>query len=614
MHVEKEGPAVASRSRTAFLRFALLAIAIALLGLTGCAPRSSTTPDGAATPVKGGSVTIGYEQEPQILNSFITGGDMMATKDVESNVLLGLVRIKPHFSYEPMLAESIPDVANGGVTEASASTSFTVTWKIKKNAVWSDGTPVSADDVKFTWETIMSDKWQILTKSGYDIIDKAEVVDPKTIKFTFKETYAPYRELFSASYMVLPKHALEGKDFNTALNDTIPVASGPFMFKEWKKGDHITLSRNEKFWGPAAYLDEVVFKWVPDTNTEVAQLMTGEVDAVNPSPDPALIEQLRGAGTVMADPGTLWEHLAFNLEKPDVSDLKVRQAIAYTIDRQKIVDQVMLGQVKPLQDIFVPEQSQVYSPSWEMYKPDKAKAEALLAEAGYAKGTDGFYAKNGARLTLEFKTTSGNTGREKMFQIMQAQLKDVGIDVKFAFEEANTFFSASTPNGDFQVAEWAWIAAPDPTVKTLFSAEQLPPNGQNYYRYKNADVTKWINEADAEVDMAKRATLSKQISKQMAADLPIIPLYQRLSILAVKPYIHGATNNATLEGAFWNLSEWWKEAGASAPAESKPASKTTEPGASTTTSQPGAPGGSTGASEPAAPSGSGGSTGTSVTP
>lgn len=545
------------RMRSIVALLAVAALAIGVLGVAGCQPTTTTTGPTTTEPVKGGTLTVGYEQEPQILNSFITGGDMMSTKDVESNVLLGLVRIKPDFTYEPMLAEAIPDIANGGVTENP----FTVTWKIRKEAVWSDGKPVTADDVKFTWDTIMSSKWQILSKSGYEEITKAEVIDPKTVKLTFKAPYAPYREMFSASYMVLPKHALEGKDFNTVMNEAIPVASGPFIFKEWKKGDHITLARNDKFWGTPAYLDQVVFKWVPDTNTEIAQMKTGEVDAVNPSPDPSLIDQLKTTGEVMADPGTVWEHLAFNLTKPDVSDVKVRQAIAYSIDRQKIVDQVMLGQVKALNGIFVPEQKEVFSADWEIYKPDKAKADSLLTEAGYVKGANGYYAKGGKMLSLEFKTTAGNKGREKMFQILYSQLKEVGIDVKLVFEEANTFFGTSTPNGKFQVGEWAWVASPDPSVKTLFSAEQVPPKGQNYYRYKNADVTKWINEADNSVDMAKRAALSKQISKQMAADVPLIPLYQRLSILAVKNYVHGAKNNATLEGAFWNLGEWWKEAG-----------------------------------------------------
>lgn len=531
-------------------------LALALGMLAGCG--GATTPPTTGTePVKGGTLTIGYEQEPSILNSFVTGGDMMATKDVQSQVLLGLVQIQPDFTYKPMIAESIPELSNGLVTENP----FTVTWKIRKEAVWSDGKAITADDVKFTYDTIMNPDLPILSKSGYEEIEKAEVIDPQTIKLTFKAPYAPYRELFSSSYMVLPKHALEGKDFATVMNESIPVASGPFMFKEWAKGDHITIVRNDKYFGTPAWLDGVVFKWVPDTNTEVAQMKTGEVDAVNPSPDPSLIDQLKTAGTVMADPGTVWEHLAFEMEKPDVSDLKVRQAVAYGIDRKKIVEQVMLGQVKPLDDIFVPEQAAFFSSPWAVYQNDKAKSEALLVEAGYAKGADGFYAKGGKKLTLEFKTTAGNKGREKMFQILQSQLKEVGIDVKFAFEDADTFFGTSTPNGAFQVGEWAWVASPDPSVKTLFSSEQLPPDGQNYYRYKNADVTKWINEADNTIDLTARAALSKQISAQMAKDLPLIPMYQRLSILAVKNYVHGAKNNATLEGPFFNLGEWWMEAG-----------------------------------------------------
>lgn len=542
-------------TRKSVTMLVVVGLVIGLVGLAGC----RTTPGtGGDQPVTGGTLTIGYEQEPDILNPFITGGDMMATKDVLSQVLVGLIRINPDFTYEPVLAEEIPDLENGGVTEDP----FTVTWKIKKDAVWNDGTPVTADDVKFTYDTIMDSKWQILSKAGYEDIEKAEVVDDKTVKFTFKKVYAPYREMFSASYMILPKHALEGKDFNTVMNKGFTFASGPFQFKEWKKGDHITLVRNEEFWGTKAYLDTVVWKWIPDTNTEIAQMKTGEVDAINPSPDSALVEQLKAIPgcQVMADPGTVWEHLAFQLEKPDVSDLKVRQAIAYTIDRDKIVQEVMKGQVKPLQDIFVPEQKEVYSSAWEIYKPDKAKAESLLQEAGYAKGADGFYAKNGVKLTLEFKTTANNKGRETMFQILQAQLKDVGIDVTLVFEDSSVFFgkTGSTTLGKYQVAEWAWVAAPDPSVKTLFSAEQLPPDGQNYYRYMSDDVTKWINEADATVDMTERAKLSKQISEQMAKDVPLIPMYQRIQILAVGEDVKGAKNNATLEGAFYNLGEWWK--------------------------------------------------------
>jgi peptide/nickel transport system substrate-binding protein len=544
------------RTRTAIALLVVLCLALGL-GLTGCGTATTTTGTGTE-PVKGGTVTVGYEQEPAILNPFIESGDMMATKDVISNVLLGLIRIKPDFTYEPMLAEEIPEISNGGVTNGP----FTVTWKLKKAAVWSDGKPITADDVKFTFDTIMSDKWKILSKSGYEDVEKCEVVDEKTVKFTYKKMVASYREWLSASYCILPKHALEGKDFDTVMNESIPVASGPFIFKEWKKGDHITLVRNEKYWGTKANLDSVVFKWVPDTNTELAQMKTGEVDVINPSPDPSLIAQMKAIPNVevQANPGTIWEHFAFNTSKPIVNDVKVRQAIAYAIDRTKITQEVMLGQVKPLDSIFVPEQAAVYAPAWGKYAYDKAKAEALLKEAGYTKGADGIMAKGGTKLSLEWKTTAGNKGREKMGQIIQAQLKEVGIDLVLKFEEAQTFFGETTPKGNFVTGEWAWLASPDPSVTTLFSSKALPPDGQNYYRYDSAKVTQLITDADAEADPVKRADLSKQIATQMAEDVPLIPLYQRLSLLAFSTKIHGPANNATLEGVFWNMGDWWKEA------------------------------------------------------
>ncbi len=552
---------MSDRFRKPLLIVLAIALTIALGLAAGCGTKTAEEPKNGDGPVVGGDLVIGYEQEPQILNPFIEGGDMMATKDVISNVLYGLLRVKPDFTYEPLLAEEVPTLENGLVTENP----FTVTWKLKKDAKWSDGTAVSSADVKFTWETVMKEDFKILSRLGYEDIESVETPDDKTVKVTFKKTYAPYRDLFSVSYCVLPKHALEGKDFNTVMNESIPVASGPFVFSEWKKGDSITLKRNDGFWGTKANLDSATFKYIPDTNTQLAQFKTGEVDVINPAPDVNLLDQMKESGEVQADPGTIWEHMAFNMDKDHVKDVKVRQAIAYAIDRQAIVDQVMMGQVKTLNSILVPEQATFYSPAWEKYTLDKAKAESLLAEAGYAKGADGYYAKDGKRLSLEIKTTAGNKGREKIQQIMQANLKDVGIELKINNEDATKFFGESTTGGNFVIGIWAWLASPDPSQTTLFSEDSIPDKGQNYYRYRNKEVTRWLKDSDATADEAERADLLKKVQTQMAEDVPLIPLYQRLSVVAFRPNVYGPQNNPTIEGVFWNLGEWWmdKEAEAS---------------------------------------------------
>jgi len=545
---------LSDRLRTSLAIILSFALALSMFGAVGCQRASEEPAPPAETPVAGGDLVIGYDQEPAILNPLKKGGDMMATKDAISNVLYGLLRAKPDLTYEALLAEEVPTVENGLVTESP----FTVTYKIKEEAVWSDGTPITSADVKFTWETIMSDDWKILSRLGYEKITAIETPDDKTAKLIFSEPYAPYRDLFSSSGCVLTKHALEGQDFDTVLNDAIPVASGPFVFDKWNKGDSIVLARNDAFWGPnKAYLDTVTFKYIPETNTIIAQFETGEVQAINPPPDVSLIEQIDAAGEVQADPGTIWEHIAFNLEKPHVSDVKVRQAIAYGIDRQAIVDQVMAGQVKPLNSILVPEQPTYYTPAWEKYTLDKGKAEALLAEAGYAKGADGIYAKDGSKLTLKFRTTAGNVGREKMQQIVQANLKEVGIEIVIDNVDATTFFSESTVNGDFEMGEWAWLASPDPSATTLFASDSIPPDGQNYYRYRNAEVTQALKDSDVEAVESERIAFMKTVQELMAEDVPLIPLYQRLSILGYRSNIVGPQNNPTLEGVFWNLGEWW---------------------------------------------------------
>ncbi|MBE0475951.1 MAG: peptide ABC transporter substrate-binding protein [Coriobacteriia bacterium] len=535
-----------------------LALVLGLSLVTGCGRAAEGERGGderAVEPKVGGTLVIGYEQEPEILNPFIEGGDMMATKDVVANVLWGLVRVRPDFTYEPLLVEEVPTLENGLVTEDP----FTVTYKIREEAVWSDGTPVTGEDVEFTWQTTMDEKNKILSRTGYEDIERIDA-DGKTAKLTFKKPYAAYKDLFAVSQTLLPKHALEGKDFNEVINAEIPVASGPFVFKEWAKGDSITLERNEAFWSEhTSYLDAVTFKFIPDTNTEVAQFKTGEVDAINPAPDVSLIEQLEAVegADVQADPGTIWEHLGFNLEK--VSDARVRQAVAYAVDRDAISNQVMKGQVSPLQSIFVPEQASVYVSAWEKYAFDTTKAEQLLGEAGYAKGADGYYAKGGNRLTIEIKSTAGNAGREKVQQIMQSQLKDVGIELRIDNEEPSTFLGSTVVDGTYELGLWAWLASPDPGSTFLYASDAVPPGGQNYYRYRNDQVTEWLKASDAEVDEAARAELLKKVQTQIAEDVPLIPLYQRLSIVAARGGIHNVENNATLEGVFWNLGEWWKE-------------------------------------------------------
>src|SRR5680860_373203 len=248
------------------------------------APKTTEPP--ATEPLAGGTVVFGANEEPDVLNANVTAGNLFGTGIITTTMFRPAYMLTPDFEY-------VPDLIDGEaeVTEDP----FTVTYHIKEDAVWSDGTPVSSDDFEFTWQTMINPDFDITSRTGYELITEAVKEDDKTITFAFSELYAPYRELFSTAggTGVLPKHALEGEDFDNVWNEAIvnpetgePIANGPFIFSEWNQGQDLTVVRNEEYWGEPAHLDSIVFRFLEDSNTQVQALRGGEVDMLYPQPQP----------------------------------------------------------------------------------------------------------------------------------------------------------------------------------------------------------------------------------------------------------------------------------------------------------------------------------------
>jgi peptide/nickel transport system substrate-binding protein len=270
------------------------------------------------------------------------------------------------------------------------------------------------------------------------------------------------------------------------------------------------------------------------------------VQFIDPPPDIGLLDKLEGYDgvEVQVKAGTIWEHIAFNVEA--VPNLKVRQAIAYGINRKQVLDKILKGQVKPLESFLVPDQKPYYTPAWADYAHDPDRAEQLVKEAK----------SEGAKTEITFSTTAGDRLRETLQQVVQQQLKDVGITINIKNTSADTFFGQWTPEGKFEMGEWAWLANPDPSSTSLFSANQVPPKGQNYYRYKNQKVSDLLLESDKTVEVNKRADLLRKAQDLMVQDMPIIPMYQRPVYYAYADNLSGPQANPTLAGPFWNLEDW----------------------------------------------------------
>ena len=541
MSVEKARPeriGTTQISRRNFLKIGGAGLAgAALFGVAGCGGSGGQQGAGGGG---GNTLTVGYYEEPAILNNYLVGGDLAATGDMIASIQQSPLVILPDLSFGPQLADGMPKVVS--------DSPLTIEYKLKKGLTWSDGKPLTSEDARFSYDLIMDPKNKILTRTGWQDIDKFETPDDLTVRMTFKKDrpYAPWRTLLGGTEtQIWPKHIYEGEDFNKVANSKI-IGSGPFKLKEWKKGQSLTMVRNENYWGEKPALKEVVMRFIPDTNTQTASLQSAEVQFIDPPPDIGLLDKLEGYDgvEVQVKAGTIWEHIAFNVEA--VPNLKVRQAIAYGINRKQVLDKILKGQVKPLESFLVPDQKPYYTPAWADYAHDPDRAEQLVKEAK----------SEGAKTEITFSTTAGDRLRETLQQVVQQQLKDVGITINIKNTSADTFFGQWTPEGKFEMGEWAWLANPDPSSTSLFSANQVPPKGQNYYRYKNQKVSDLLLESDKTVEVNKRADLLRKAQDMMVQDMPIIPMYQRPVYYAYADNLSGPQANPTLAGPFWNLEDW----------------------------------------------------------
>jgi peptide/nickel transport system substrate-binding protein len=518
--------------------------------------------DGDAAPAQGGQVLFGDEQEPTILNSFLLDGNSLVTSKVTANVFPGMYRVRPDFSFEPYLLD--------GEAEFTEDP-FSVTYTIREDAIWSDETPITTDDVIFTYETIMSDDEdiaaQITSTAGYELITEVDQVDDKTVTFTFSEPYAPWQLLFTA---IMPAHVLEGEDFLTVMNDSLPdVSGGPFLFDEWQQGTQLRLVRNDNFWFEDVSLDEIIIRYLPDTTTLTQQMLGQEIDMYDPQPQITLVEQLEGASDRIefeVGLGPVWEHMDFNTLVDGLDLAHVRQAIALGINREEIVE-ALVRPVDPeavvLQNPFWMANTEQYEEFYDQWDYDPEAAVSLLEDNGCTRGDDDIFECDGTRLAFRFGTTGGNERRELTQQIVQQNLREVGIEITIENDDGAAFFERlNTPDNcdgicDYDIALFAWVGSPNPVGNAnIYGCDDGEPRAQNWTVWCNDEITQIMDEANSTVDPDVNADLWNQAAEIIASEVPIIPLFQQPQLLAFSNDITGPQLNATNATQFWNSGEW----------------------------------------------------------
>jgi peptide/nickel transport system substrate-binding protein len=461
-----------------------------------------------------------------------------------------------------------PEAVEGDCPDA-----FCVKYNIHPDAAWADGTPVTATDFGFTYDTIMNDQLDITSREGYNKMTSYEVVDDKTFLAVFGELYAPWQTMFSA---ILPAHELEAKPFNSYWDDIITLGSGPFVMTEWTPTERIVLERNANYWAseerasgqPLGDVQTINIVFLEDSQTQIQALRGQEIDMFYPQPQVSLVEEVDGIEGVEweAGLGPVWEHIDFNHTDPLLSQKFVRQAIVQGIDRDAIVEAVVrpiAASAQPLNNSVWLNTSSNYEDHLTQYPYDPVAAEAYLTDNGCAKGSDGVYECDGQRLSFNWATTAGNEGRELQFALAQANLAEIGIEVNAAFGPASEVFADEHFYGDstvWQIFNFAWVGSPDPAGgNTLYYCEGDAPTGfggSNDLQYCNEEVDALIKQTDTEVDPAARAALYNEADALWLEEVPLLPLYQKPTFFAWNSAIVGPQDNATQIGPFWNIGAW----------------------------------------------------------
>jgi peptide/nickel transport system substrate-binding protein len=536
-----------------------IGLVVAWLCLDGCAGQKQLQSNGF-------TIVFHQQQEPDALNSMIS--DMVATSDAVRPIQEGLVAVDDQLRVVPVLATVVPSVENGLVKALPKGQGMVVTWPLRRGVTWHDGKPFTADDVSFTYRVIMHKNTRIATRDGFDKISRVEILDPYTIRFTFRQIYAPHELLWHNTGAILPKHVLEsyiqdpdGDSINKAPFNRHPVGTGPFKFKEWVSGDHITMVANERYWRGRPKVDALTMRIVPDENAAFTLLKSGELDlyqsaSINQFSALKKLDHVR----LSAMPSLTWEHLDFNLGLPIFKDLRVRRAIAYAIDKEQISSKIYHGLYAVAHSDLAP-LSWAYNRSVEnRYPHNPAQARRLLDEAGWHPGFDGIRVKDGKRFSIRISTTAGRKTRELTELVLKHYLKKVGIELVIDNAPGAILFGPY-PTGilkglKFEMAMSAWSAAPDPDNFSLWHSSQIPPNGQNHVQFRDTELDQLLTDGTRSLRRDERRRIYQRAAEILADKLPMIPLLYWSQLDPINVRVRHFKPNPSSMGNIWNCYEW----------------------------------------------------------
>lgn len=463
---------------------------------------------------KPNTITIGFLADAKRLLPLLASDS--ASGEISGLIFNGLTKYDKNIKIIGDLAESW-DISSDGLK---------ITFHLRKGVKWHDGVEFTAEDVLFTYKTVIDPKVPTPYSSNYGPVEKVEALDKYTLRVTYKEPYAPALESWGMG--IIPKHILERKDITNEYYNRNPVGIGPYKLKEWVTGQKIVLEAFDDYFEEKPKVDKYIARVISDTATMFLELKFGGIDFMGLTPPQFKLQ----AGSDFFNkyfqkfryPAFGYTYLGYNFLDAKFSDKRVRQALTHSINKKDIIDGVLLGYGSPCTGPFPPE-SWAYNSDVKDLEYNPEKARMLFAQAGWKMGKNGLLEKDGRSFSFTVLVNQGNEARLKTAQIIKENLKKVGVDLNIKVLEWQAMLHEFIDKKRFEAVIMGWALSRDPDAYDIWHSSKTKEGEFNFISYKNDEVDRLLLEGRRTFDIEKRKRIYHRIHEILAEDQPYTFLY-----------------------------------------------------------------------------------------